>query len=361
MSRLVLASLLLLLLISDGQAQSEPRLGGAAPGIGIQQGIPEARFSSPPRPPESAPPMALPAPLPAPVTPPGPTTPNDGNTTVIINPGGVCNNPWGNGFGWNQNRANNYLGYSYGGWGNTGYGYQQGYYQGAVDRENQLLREEMLRQRWQFEQQAARQAQEQQANQPAEPARSSAKERVERNRAEASLRSGMRHFQKGSYLQAAQKFEQARVLPKASALFLAGQAYIAAGHFDRAIASIKAGIEQNPDWPSAEIDLGTLYTDRDDLVEHMGMLARQIKQRPKDADLLFLLGFELLGIGERDKARALIDQAVKLSSDDRHLKPFVDFFASLEEAEPEPKKETARGSDIPVPEFLQNLAGERRS
>ncbi len=183
---------------------------------------------------------------------------------------------------------------------------------------------------------------------------------MERNRAEASLKSGMRHFQRGAYIQAAQKFEQARNLPNASAMFLAGQAYIAAGQFDRAVDAIKEGLHQNPGWPTAEVDLRALYPNGDDLLAQMGTLAKRLKEQPNNADLMFLLGFELFGAGERDKARAILDQAARLSADDRHLKPFFDFYASLEGGTPNgPRDETTPAEDVPIPDVLREKVQER--
>jgi tetratricopeptide (TPR) repeat protein len=310
--------------------------------------------------------------LPAPVLPGGVNT--QPNCNFGCRPGQNGPNQWGgNGWGFNTGLGWNtvYYGYPYSGWGynyGANVGYQQGYYQGAVDRENQLLREELLRREWQMEQEALRrnanaQGEANDNNIPVPP-RVTQKERVERNRAEASLKSGMRHFQRGSYVQAAQKFEQARNLPNASAMFLAGQAYIAAGQFDRAVDAIKEGLRQNPDWPTAEVDLRALYPNGDDLLGQMGSLAKRLKEQPNNADLMFLLGFELFGAGERDKARAILDQAARLSPDDRHLKPFFDFYAALEGVTVDrPSGESAPDDDVPVPDILKEKVqrGTRRS
>jgi tetratricopeptide (TPR) repeat protein len=303
------------------------------------------------------------------VTPPAPVLPGGVNTLPNCNIG--CRpgqnwggNGWGCNTGWGWNTA--YYGFPYAGWGynyGTSVGFQQGYYQGAVDRENQLLREELLRQQWQMEQDRLRNNQaigDAKDNNLPVPPRAVQRERVERNRAEASLKSGMRHFQRGAYTQAAQKFEQARNLPNASAMFLAGQAYIAAGQFDRAVDAIKEGLDQNPGWPTAEVDLRALYPNGDDLLAQMGTLAKRLKEQPNNADLMFLLGFELFGAGERDKARAILDQAARLSADDRHLKPFFDFYASLEGGTPNgPRDETTPAEDVPIPDVLREKVQER--
>lgn len=295
--------------------------------------------------------------LPAPVLPGGVNT--QPNCNIGCRPGqNWGGNGWGCNTGWGWNTV--YYGFPYAGWGynyGTSVGYQQGYYQGAVERENQLLREELLRRQWQIEQDRLQrinqEAGDAQNNNLPVPPRAAQRERVERNRAEASLKSGMRHFQRGSYTQAAQKFEQARNLPNASAMFLAGQAYIAAGQFERAVDAIKEGLDQNPSWPTAEVDLRALYPNSDDLIAQMGTLARRLKEQPNNADLMFLLGFELFGAGERDKARAILDRAARLSADDRHLKPFFDFYAALEgEAPAGPNDEPAATGDVPVPDIL---------
>lgn len=69
---------------------------------------------------------------------------------------------------------------------------------------------------------------------------------------------------------------------------------------------------------------------------------------------MFLLGFELFGAGERDQARTLLDQAARLSADDRHIKPFFDFYASLDElnSPPDANQPASSDKDVPIPDLL---------
>jgi tetratricopeptide (TPR) repeat protein len=345
--------LVVLLLASEMvRAQIDPRSMGSASSR-IMQNL---TFDSPGT---AGPPVTLPAP----VVPGGGNSLPGGN--IIINPGNCWGGGWNNGWGYNSRNFYNYYGYPGGGWGygygsNVNLGYQQGYFQGALERENQLLREELLRRQWEQERQAANRPQD---DQPPLAPKATQKERVERTRAEASLKSGMRHFQRGSYLMAAQKFELAQAIPNGSALFLAGQAYLAAGQFDRAVAAIKEGLERNPSWPTAEVDLQKLYPNRDELFAQMGSLARELKDRPNDPDLLFLLGFELFGAGEQEKARTLLDRAARLSADDAHIQPFMDFFAKVDPVAAgskvaDPKMPPSKATDIPIPDLLDRRRPE---
>ena len=212
----------------------------------------------------------------------------------------------------------------YAGYNNFGYGnFGGGYYQGVLEQENADLRRRL------------RNLEEERAEAPPAgpvnikvPPRNPVRERNLRDRAESSIRSGMRLFQKGAYAGAADRFTQAALIvpDDAAALVYLAQAQFAAGQYRQAVAAAKEAIRRNPDWPQVEFDVRSLYPDPVDLVGQMGELARHLKTNPLDADAMFLLGFELFITDQSDKAKSIFEQAARLSPDDTHLKPFFDYF-----------------------------------
>lgn len=235
-----------------------------------------------------------------------------------------------------------YVGYSgyYGGYGG---GYYDSYALGALADENERLRERIERL--------------EQRDRPAAPAAPPAprlqvppKNRVDKERAQSSIRVGLKLFQKGSYVQAAQKFQSAvKAAPSdPAALAYLAQAQFAAGQTDRAVNTLKDLLALHADWPEAEIDLSVLYGDDADFIDQMGALARRLQANPLDSDAMFLLAFELFVTGQIDRSRAVFEQAARLSPDDSHLQPFLDYFARRDAPQPDQTKDNA----IPIPDLL---------
>lgn len=137
-----------------------------------------------------------------------------------------------------------------------------------------------------------------------------------------------RLFAGGSYARAADRYREAtRSNPdEASNYFLLAQSQFAARQFADAARALKDALKINPDWIEADFDLRSLYGNADDWTTQVAELARMVKANPLDRDANFLLGFELFMSGQKDKARTILEQSARLETNDRHLRPFFDYY-----------------------------------
>jgi len=183
------------------------------------------------------------------------------------------------------------------------------------------------------------------------------KDKVTQQRIETNMKAGQRLFGKGSFVAAADRFEQAAALnpSDSKALFYSAQAYIAAERYDKANAAIVKGLTANPNWPSKPTDMRLLYSDTREHVKVMGEIARRIKANPNDKDALFLLGFQLFSSGEIEKARLIFEKLAKQSPGDVRLKPFLMFFHQGGQGIPAPPAPglTTETTSIPVPNLAE--------
>jgi TolA-binding protein len=153
---------------------------------------------------------------------------------------------------------------------------------------------------------------------------------VERNQAryQQAMSTGTRLFEMGSYSRAAEKFEEAaRNFPDdATPRFFQAQALFASGQYAQAVSQLKTALKINPQWVHVDFDMRSLYKEPDEMVRQITRLAPRLKANPLDRDSLFLLGFELFTSGEKEKAKAVFEQAERLEPGAEHLKPFLDFY-----------------------------------
>ena len=151
---------------------------------------------------------------------------------------------------------------------------------------------------------------------------------ADQQQAKDLVRSGRRLFEAGLYTKAAGRFRDALAArPDTSTHMMLAQALFASGKYPAAVAEIKKGLALNTDWLEAEVDLRSLYGEPKDFMPQLAHLAHDLKENPLDRESLFLLGFELFVSGQRQKAKVLLEQAARLEPDDRHLKPFFDYYA----------------------------------
>lgn len=181
------------------------------------------------------------------------------------------------------------------------------------------------------------------------------RQRIERAK-QASL-SGGRLFAKGNYRRSAERFREAAELAgnDPSPHFLQAQSLFAAKEYQAAAEAIKAGLDISPDWLELDFDVRSLYQDPNDLVPQLAHLAKSVKAAPLDRNALFVLGYELFVSGERDKARTILEQAVRLEPDDRHLKPFFDYYdrqADLASRADTDGRRGGGGRTIPAPSSI---------
>lgn len=175
---------------------------------------------------------------------------------------------------------------------------------------------------------------------PAPPAQDNGArlERMRRSlvqRSRQNIASGTRLFQSGKYMAAADHFREATRLQASdpTPYFMLGQSLFAARRYDEAALAIRRGLQVNPEWLEAEFDMRTLYGDESQPLTQLADLAGRLQANPLDREILFLLGYELFVTGEKEKARTILEQVARLEANDKHLEPFFDYYAKVEDAQ----------------------------
>ena len=131
--------------------------------------------------------------------------------------------------------------------------------------------------------------------------------------AEGHLLMGLAHLNRRDFQSAvpelAKAIELNPELPTVQALY--GRALLGAGDRERAMRAYRTALEQEPDNFDANLQLGTLYRldQRYDLA--LTYLKRAEGVRPDDVALRHAMAATLLGTGDVDKARALLEGVVK--------------------------------------------------
>ncbi|HEX5443504.1 MAG TPA: tetratricopeptide repeat protein [Pirellulales bacterium] len=101
-------------------------------------------------------------------------------------------------------------------------------------------------------------------------------------------------------------------------------AYVALGRYAQAAAAIKRGLSFEPGWPGS-FRLDQLYGDnRLAKVQHLEELAEAASQEPDRADLMFLVGVELVCDGQPDRAQVFFQRAADLGEDAGLLQRFLE-------------------------------------
>ncbi len=132
------------------------------------------------------------------------------------------------------------------------------------------------------------------------------------------LRLGKTAFAGGQYGLAARRFRQATTLSTVNpeAFFLLAQAQFALGKYAQAVDAIRTGLRLRPDWPISAFHPVDLYSDNaSDLLDQIARLREAVDRFPRDADALFLLGYEEWFVGRRDAALPLFRRALGCGAD----------------------------------------------
>lgn len=122
--------------------------------------------------------------------------------------------------------------------------------------------------------------------------------------ADVYFEEGVKAFEAGEYNTAAQKFTKAMELAPEDMIlpFARSQALLAAGQYSQAAAILREALAKvSPDKEGVFYPRG-LYANEETLLDQIELLARQAESFNFDADLQLLLGYQLLGIGQTDKA-----------------------------------------------------------
>ena len=113
--------------------------------------------------------------------------------------------------------------------------------------------------------------------------------------------------------------------PAGRALFLQGHAMIAVGKYQEAAEAIQKGLQARPNFPGSGFRPRVeIYGNNNDLwKEHVGRLEAAQKLQPKNADLLFLLGYLAWFDGQGDAAVAYFQQSRAFAVDPRFCDAFL--------------------------------------
>ena len=179
----------------------------------------------------------------------------------------------------------------------------------------------------------------------APPANVRASNEAARARAAQFLSFGDEHFHKQKYNDAYQRYKDAvgSAPDIADGYFREGIALAAMGQYELAAKAIKRGLQLNPDWPASDFHLDALYAGN--LLAkttHRENLAKAALERPKEADLLFLLAVQLFFDAQPERSRPFFQQAKALDQGEAlHVRVFLDQLSKLEAAKaprPAPQK-----------------------
>ena len=128
------------------------------------------------------------------------------------------------------------------------------------------------------------------------------------------------------YGRAAERFRQATIVAPAEALahFFLAEAYFAIVKYREAVATIQAGLNLQPDWPSAKFRPKDWYgANVAEFPEHLQRLSEALKRHTEDPVLLFLYGYQLWFDGRQVEARRLFEQAARLVPDPSFIELFL--------------------------------------
>lgn len=147
-----------------------------------------------------------------------------------------------------------------------------------------------------------------------------------REESERLRKLGIDAFQQQFYGVAAFRFRQAIKVDPAdgSPHFLLSQTEFAMGSFRDAVATIKAGMKEQPNWPAMPFQNLELYKGMEgDFADHLKRLEAALAGDPKNSDLLFLLAHVRWFAGQRDQAIVLFRRARALSPDPAFIDRFL--------------------------------------
>jgi tetratricopeptide (TPR) repeat protein len=137
---------------------------------------------------------------------------------------------------------------------------------------------------------------------------------------------GDRFFHAGDYSAAEREFDRAvKDFPDEPIPRLArGHARFALRRYGGASRSLQQGIHLLPAWSRSRTELRGFFQDPGVFDANMIDLARALKARPDDRDLLFLLAYCLHFSGQPDQARTLFERLLALAPDHEAAQTFVD-------------------------------------
>jgi hypothetical protein len=173
--------------------------------------------------------------------------------------------------------------------------------------------------------------------------------------ADVYFEEAVKAFEVGEYGTAVQKFTKAMELAPEDMIlpFARSQALMAGGQYSQAAAVLREALAKvQPEKEGVFYPRG-LYPDEDTLLEQIDLLAKQAESYNFDADLQLLLGYQLLGIGQTDRAvEPLMHAGRDLVNADASavlLKLVEKIKTPSSEAEPKDKPKNGEPAPAPAP------------
>ncbi len=166
---------------------------------------------------------------------------------------------------------------------------------------------------------------------------------------------GVKAFEVGEYDTAVQKFTKAMELAPEDMIlpFARSQALMASGQYSQAAAVLREALAKvKPDKEGVFYPRG-LYANEETLLEQIDLLTKQAELYSFDGDLQLLLGYQLLGIGQTDKAVEPLMNASKDLVNADAAKVLLDLAQKIKttngQAEPKDKDQPKDADPAPAP------------
>ena len=140
------------------------------------------------------------------------------------------------------------------------------------------------------------------------------------------IKEGDRYFGYGDYQEAARVFgKAAKQFPEEAIPRLArGHSLFAMRRYARASRSLQDGIRLQPQWSESNTNLRKFFRDPEEFDVTVRDLARRVRRRPNDQDLLFMLAYSRHFSGRREQARELFDRLLAMAPEHEAARTFVE-------------------------------------
>jgi tetratricopeptide (TPR) repeat protein len=161
-----------------------------------------------------------------------------------------------------------------------------------------------------------------------------AQEPSAQTRVDTLFDAGVKGFEAGDYAGAANQFAQAMELAPEDVIlpYAYAQTLFASGQYSNAAQVLRAALAKVSPTDEGVFYPRGLYPDDDTLFEQIEDLLDKVEDYGFDADMQLLLGYNLLGIGETDYARAPLERAAQDARNARAAKVLLNLVEKLEAA-----------------------------
>jgi Tfp pilus assembly protein PilF len=142
-------------------------------------------------------------------------------------------------------------------------------------------------------------------------------------RAGKFMQFGDAQFAKQKFHTALERYREATLAAPdlAETYFRQGFASFATGQYKSAAKAFERGLEIQPNWSSADLDLAKIYGDANQLAltSHREALAQAIEANSQDGDQLMVMGIVLFFDGEAERSLPFFQKAAQLGANEERL------------------------------------------